>query len=167
MGEKVTYTIRLELFSETLHKQISWFDRQERAPGVITSVFSENMEALRGMTTETLVKYFESIFTFIIGLIAGIIFCPEQTLVLVTLSPIMVGSMLCWSRLQWKKNEKGTETTLDSITDSYEKSNALLSDLILNYRTVISFGQTNIKQINRKFSDLLVPPLEAKIKESR
>ena len=77
MGEKVTYEIRLELFAETLHKQISWFDRQERAPGVITSVFSENMEALRGMTTETLVKYFESIFTFAIGLTAGIIFCPE------------------------------------------------------------------------------------------
>ena len=57
----------------------------------------------------------------------------------------MVGSMICWARLQWKKNEKGSETALDSITDSYEKSNALLSDLILNYRTVISFGQTNIK----------------------
>ena len=77
MGEKVTFVLRVELFSETLHKQISWFDRQERAPGVITSVFSENMEALRGMTTETLVKYFEAIFTFIIGLAAGIYFCPE------------------------------------------------------------------------------------------
>ena len=99
MGEKITYDIRCDLFAETLHKQISWFDRQERAPGVITSVFSENMEALRGMTTETLVKYFESIFTFIIGLIAGIILCPEMTLILFCLSPIMVGSMVCWSKL--------------------------------------------------------------------
>ena len=29
----------------------------------------------------------------------------------------MVGSMLCWARLSWKKNEKGSETTLDSIED--------------------------------------------------
>ena len=99
MGERVTFSLRLELYEETLHKQISWFDRQERAPGVITSVFSENMEAMRGMTTETLIKYFEAIFTFIIGVTAGIIFCPEQTIVIVAISPIMIGSVICWARL--------------------------------------------------------------------
>ena len=125
------------------------------------------MEALRGMTTETLVKYFESIFTFIIGLIAGVIFCPEMTLILFCLSPIMVGSMLCWSRLHWKKTEKGSDTKLNSITDSYEKSNALLSDLILNYRTVIGFGQKNIEQINQKFSELLEAPVQHKEKEAK
>ena len=103
------------------------------------------MEAMRGMTTETLIKYFEAIFTFIIGVTAGIIFCPEQTIVIVAISPIMIGSVICWARLQWQKAEKGSETKLDSIEDSYEKSNALLSDLILNYRTVIGFGQKNIQ----------------------
>ena len=77
MGERITFSLRMQLYEETLHKQISWFDRQERAPGVITSVFSENMEAMRGMTTETLVKYFEAGLTFTIGLAAGIYFCPE------------------------------------------------------------------------------------------
>ena len=77
MGEKLTFSLRLELYAETLHKQISWFDRQERAPGVLTSVFSENMEAIRGMTSETLMRYFEAIFAFIVGTVAGAILCPS------------------------------------------------------------------------------------------
>ena len=103
MGEKLTFYLRAELYEETLHKQISWFDREERAPGVITGVFSENMEAMRGMTTETLIKYFEAIFMYIIGLVGGIVFCPEQTFVIVVFSPIMIGSVLCHARLQWLK----------------------------------------------------------------
>ena len=79
----------------------------------------------------------------------------------------MVGSMICWARLSWKKNEKGSETTLDSIEDQYEKSNALLSDLILNYRTVIGFGEKNIRQINQKFNSLLIAPVEQRVKEAK
>ena len=37
------------------------------------------------------------------------------------------------------------------VVDEYEKSNALLSDVILNYRTVITFGQKNVDKINQKF----------------
>ena len=76
MGEKLTCTIRIELFSETMHKQISWFDRQDRAPGILTSVFSENIEAVRGMTSEAIVTYAEAIFAYCIGTISGLILCP-------------------------------------------------------------------------------------------
>ena len=77
MGERLTFVLRCQLYTETLYKQISWFDRQERAPGILTSVFSENMEAIRGMTSETLVKYAEAIFAFICGTVVGIVLCPS------------------------------------------------------------------------------------------
>lgn len=48
--------------------------------------------------------------------------------------------------------------------DDYDKSNALLSDVILNYRTVISFGQKNVDQINEKYEKLLEAPQEKKIR---
>ena len=44
--------------------------------------------------------------------------------------------------------------------DSYAKSNALLSDVIINYRTVISLGQKNVDCINDNFSKLLVGPMQ-------
>jgi hypothetical protein len=40
------------------------------------------------------------------------------------------------------------------------KSNALLSDVILNYRTVISFGEKNIDALINKYESLLKEPAE-------
>ena len=38
----------------------------------------------------------------------------------------------------------------EKISD-YEKSNALLSDVVINYRTIISLGQKNVDSICEKF----------------
>ena len=53
----------------------------------------------------------------------------------------------------------------EGIIDEYEKSNALLSDVIINYKTVISFGQKNVDEINRSFEKLLEGPLQEIIKK--
>lgn len=47
----------------------------------------------------------------------------------------------------------------DSKVDPYQASNALLSDVIINYRTVIGFGQRNVDQINSNFNQLIEEPL--------
>jgi hypothetical protein len=86
-----------------MHKQISWFDRQERAPGIMTSIFQENIEAIRGMTSETLIKMFEACFAFAIGTLTGFYMCVPQGIIGVCLSPVMIVSMFAWNKLQWKK----------------------------------------------------------------
>ena len=45
-------------------------------------------------------------------------------------------------------------------------ANALLSDIILNYRTVISFGQKNVDLILDRNSELLIIPRQAGIKKA-
>ena len=61
------------------------------------------------------------------------------------------------TRLNWGK--KGGKNTADIVkVDDYDKANALLSDVIMNYRTVISFGQENVDCINRKYESYLVAP---------
>lgn len=52
------------------------------------------------------------------------------------------------------------------MEDSYKKANSLLSDIILNYRTVISFGQKNVDMILNRYGQLLVVPREAGIKRA-
>jgi len=50
-GENLIYKIRIMLFESLLHKEISWFDARDRAPGVIASVLSEDISNLSGLTT--------------------------------------------------------------------------------------------------------------------
>ena len=57
-----------------MHKQISWFDREDRAPGIITKVISADVALLNGMTAEMLVTLFELVFMMAIGLVGGIYF---------------------------------------------------------------------------------------------
>ncbi len=43
-------------------------------------------------------------------------------------------------------------------------SNALLSDILINYRTVIGFGDKNVDYLLEKFDSLLEDPRSAGIK---
>ena len=57
----------------------------------------------------------------------------------------MVGGTFAMGRINWGKKGKGSrDHSQDAEIDDYEKSNALLSDMVLNYRTVISLGQENV-----------------------
>lgn len=67
------------------------------------------------------------------------------------------------SRLAWKVKPGGASTALDA-EDPYKKSNALLSDIIINYRTVIGFGEKNIDYLLTKFDSLLAVPQQDGIK---
>jgi hypothetical protein len=50
-------------------------------------------------------------------------------------SPIMLVGVVAMSRLQWG-NKKGKQAGTEKKVDVYAKASALLSDVILNYRTV-------------------------------
>ena len=52
------------------------------------------------------------------------------------------------------------------MNDSYKQANSLLSDIILNYRTVIAFGPKNVDMILDRYAQLLVVPREAGIKKA-
>ena len=50
--------------------------------------------------------------------------------------------------------------------DAYQESNALLSDIIMNYRTVISLGEKNVDFILAKYHHLLEGPNRQGIKRA-
>ena len=75
MGEKLTLALRTRIIEEILHKQISWFDREDRAPGIITNIIASNIASLNGMTSEVLVTVFEVVAVAAIGLIVSIWIC--------------------------------------------------------------------------------------------
>jgi len=150
MGSKVTKLVRIDLFEAILYKQVSWFDREDRAPGIITSIMSGNVAELRGMTSETVVMVISVVFSLIFGILGGFFICWQQASISFIFSPVCMIGAYIGTRLNWKK-QQGKEKG-DVVKDDYDTSNALLSDCILNYKTVISFGQDNVDQINEKFT---------------
>lgn len=52
------------------------------------------------------------------------------------------------------------------MADEYEKANALLSDMVINHKTVCSFGEDNIDLIFSKYSDLMSEPLNRAVKNA-
>lgn len=60
------------------------------------------------------------------------------------------------NRLQWGHKKGGSQGRNQiAMTDDYSKANGLLSELIINYKTVISLGQPNIEYIVNKFEGYL------------
>jgi len=78
-------------------------------------------------------------------------------LVTLGLVPFVSLGGIIMSRLAWKVKPGAGSTALDA-EDPYKKSNALLSDIIINYRTVIGFGEKNIDYLLTKFDSLLAVP---------
>ena len=101
MGEKLTYLLRITIIEEILHKQISWFDRQDRAPGILTNIISAEIAQLNGMTSEVIVNFFELSCIIVLGLAGGLYFSWQSALVCFVCSPIMVVGMYMMSTMQF------------------------------------------------------------------
>lgn len=154
-GENLTYSVRKILFRGIIYKQVCWFDDEKKAPGVLTTVLSEDVALLNGMTTETLSTVMEAFLGLGLGLALSCYYSWQMALLTIATVPILIVGVIAMAKLQWNKT---TYNKKDVEADPYLKSNALLSDVILNYRTVISFGEKNIENVIKKYEELLTEP---------
>lgn len=114
------------------------------------------------MTSEVVVVIFELMCVITIGLCGGLYFSWQAAVLCFICSPIMIVGMYLMSTMSFG-NKGGRHNGDQAKIDDYARSNALLSDVIINYRTVISFGQKNVNRINERFVELLSGPLDEKI----
>jgi ATP-binding cassette subfamily B (MDR/TAP) protein 1 len=84
-------------------------------------------------------------------------FSWQLGLVVTAVSPLMALGGLGMSKLQF--NQKGVE-------DAYKHANALLSDIVINYRTIISFGPKNVEFILSQYGELLEIPHDSNVKKA-
>src|SRR3569833_240883 len=171
MGENLTFTVRKMLFAGIIYKDISWFDSKEKAPGVLSNVLSEDVTLLNGLSTESIAIILEALLTLALGIIIGAILSWRMALITIALMPTIVLGGAISNKLTAKSrgaaNPSGTSNkniTEKKDEDYYAESNALQSDLIMNYRTVISFGPKNISFLIQKYNNLLNFPKRASVK---
>ena len=96
------------------------------------------------MTSEVIVTIFELIVTISFGMIIAFIICWQAAIMCIICSPIMIfGMYMTATMVHGTKGGRSKEAKEDEV-DDFEKSNALLADIVINYRTIISFGQKNV-----------------------
>lgn len=156
-AENLVKTVRLKLFESILYKHIGWFDNKSRAPGILGNVVQEDIQQLNGLTSEVYSVAIESILGIIISSALCLYFSWQIGLIAIVMSPLMVFGGFFMSSLQFSQGK---------VDDAYLESNALLSDIIMNYRTIISFGEKNIDFILSRYYQLLDEPNRQGIKRA-
>jgi len=105
-GETLTAGVRKSLIRAVMYKQLSWFDDERRAPGVLSSYFSEDVASLNGLTTETMSTLVEAICGLTAGVVVALYFCWQQALLTICCSPIILVGVVAMSRLNFG-NKRG------------------------------------------------------------
>ena len=94
-GEHLTYDIRVLLFKSLIYKQVSWFDRKETAPGILTNILSEDISNLNGLTSETICTILEGVLCLIAGIVGSAYFSWKMTCVsMVSIPFVMLGGII-------------------------------------------------------------------------
>lgn len=156
-SENLTKTIRIQLFQSILYKHIGWFDNKERAPGILGNIIQEDIAQLNGLTSEVYSVAIESIMGIIVSSGLCLYFSWQVGIIAIIMSPLMVFGGFFMSSFQWSQGK---------VDDAYAESNALLSDIIMNYRTIISLGEKNINFILLRYYKLLDEPNRQGIKRA-
>jgi len=145
-GEFLIEKVRNMLFEAILYKSVSWFDDESTAPGVLSNTLSEDIALLNGLTTETLAIFIQGFSGLAVGLALAMYYSWRIALITLGVAPfIIVGGTIRGALLQ--REHHGNDET----SKLYQKSNALLSDIIMNYRTVIGFGPNNLAYLMSKY----------------
>jgi ATP-binding cassette subfamily B (MDR/TAP) protein 1 len=107
-GETLTAGVRKDLIRAVMYKQLSWFDDERRAPGVLSSYFSEDVACLNGLSTETMSTLVEAICGLVLGVVVALYFCWQQALLTICCSPIILVGVIAMSRLNFG-NKRGKQ----------------------------------------------------------
>ena len=85
-------------------------------------------------------------------------FSWRLAIVTLFINPFLIASGLLTARVQFGKGQKADE--------SHRQATSLLSNIIMNYRTVIGFGEKNVDYILDRYAEFLVFPTRAGIKKA-
>lgn len=122
--------------------------------------------SLNGLTTEHLAILIEAFLGLLIGIILAMSYTWKMGLITIALVPFVSLGGVMMSRMQFKARPDKDSSDKDGKEDPYKKSNALLSDILMNYRTVIGFGSKNVDFLLQKFDALLDAPSRHGIKNA-
>lgn len=150
LGESMTKGMRFKLYSSLLWKHVGWYDNKEHAPGQLTSAIATEAQTLNGASTEAVAVTLESSLGLIVAVVIAFTFYWKISLVTLACAPLLVfGSYI---------NNAASKGYQNAQEKNYWNANVLVSDSVLNYLTVASFGNEDLivkKTMNYLWGNLI------------
>ena len=134
---------------------IVWFDKPKNSSGALSARLASECKSVNGLITTNIAITFQNITNLLSGVIIALVFEWRTALVAIGLLPLMIIAGII--------QMKFTMGFSDDTDAAYKNSSALITETMLNIRTVSSFGYEDI--IQRKYDDNLKEPLEIGVKK--
>ncbi|KAK9765721.1 hypothetical protein K7432_005722 [Basidiobolus ranarum] len=150
-SEKLTERIRNLTFSNILHQEIGWFDRDENNVGALVSALSTDATHVQGLSGSTLGIILQVLATFFVGLVIALIYGWKLTLVVMVSYPLLIGAGIVEMKLMINYQD---DTKL-----IYEQSAQLACEATGSIRTVASL--TREQDISNIYHSELEKPIKA------
>ena len=132
IGENMTLAVRRSLFRSLVYKHIGWFDHKEHSSGALTTLLSEDVQALNGASTEGAGSQLEAMLGLLLGLVLSFVFEWKMALLALAISPPLLITNIFLAKMQ-----TGLVDTNDKDTKVMQ---VMISDAVTNQKTVASFG---------------------------
>lgn len=136
IGDLITRKIRTETFYKMLRMPVPWFDLPRNNSGVLTSRLSADCAIVNKVTTTIILVFVQSFATLVSGIIIAFVYEWRTALVATGLLPLMI--------LAGAAQMAMTTGFSDKTDAAYKESTNLITEAMINVRTVQSFGYEKV-----------------------
>ena len=132
VGEEMTERIRNEVYFKILKMPVSWFNKSKNSSGALSARLAADCNSVNGLTTTYIAVSVQMLSTLLSGI--GIAFYYEWRTSLVALGLLPLILIAGMVQMEF------TNGFSDKTDKAYKNSSNLISETMLNIRTVNSFG---------------------------
>ncbi|SBS92476.1 ABC transporter B family member 1, putative [Plasmodium ovale] len=147
IGEKVEKTMKFKLFENILHQEISFFDQDKNAPGLLSAHINRDVHLLKTGLVNNIVIFTHFIVLFLVSMIISFYFCPIVAAVLtgtyfITMRVFAIRARLSQNKgvEEKRKNQVGTTFVYNTDEEIFKDPNFLIQEAFYNMNTVIIYG---------------------------
>ncbi|EDL44001.1 multidrug resistance protein (mdr1) [Plasmodium vivax] len=147
IGEKVEKTMKLRLFENIMYQEISFFDQDSHAPGLLSAHINRDVHLLKTGLVNNIVIFTHFIVLFLVSTVMSFYFCPIVAAVLTGTYFIFMRVFAIRARIAANKdvekkrvNQPGTAFVYNSDDEIFKDPSFLIQEAFYNMNTVIIYG---------------------------
>ncbi|KAK3746942.1 hypothetical protein RRG08_030352 [Elysia crispata] len=142
-AERQAHRIRKEFLQNILRQDIGWFDTHEAAE--LNTRLADDVAKIQDGIGDKIGTFVQWIASFFAGFAIGFVYGWKLTLVILAVSPMLVGAAFLFSQLAASLTSKELE--------AYAKAGAVAEEVFGAIRTVVAFGGQEV-EANRYYNNL-------------
>ncbi|XP_062322714.1 ATP-dependent translocase ABCB1 isoform X2 [Osmerus eperlanus] len=150
-GELLTMRLRSQVFTAMMRQEISWFDDNENAVGVLTTKLATDASLVKGAAGSRLGLATSTVCALTIAIVVAFIHSWQLTLLILACVPFLIGANFIQMRAMAGHASKDQ--------GALEQSGKISTETVENFKTVVALTREDV--FFRKFMESLRKPYES------